>query len=110
MLTLCHVTQFGADINWSNADQNNQTALHIAVIHSNHSLIHFLLQQRADATFQDSDKGWTPLHFAVSKNDSTCVEMLLKAAPGAVTIRSVNKKNKHSGFDVYHQKKKKIYI
>ena len=53
----------GADVNA--VDENNKTALHVAIEHNDYTISNFLLRKGADRNLLSD--GYTPLHFAMKK-------------------------------------------
>lgn len=77
---------FGADVNWSNPEQNGETPLHVACKNNNQRFIPFLIQQRADISAKENQNGSTPVHVAVSIRNTAILEMLLKANAAAAAV------------------------
>ncbi|PAF53744.1 hypothetical protein BKH42_04400 [Helicobacter sp. 13S00482-2] len=65
----------GADVN---AISHGETALHKVVQFGNLKFAQILLKEGADVNIRDSIRGNTPLHYAVSRQDSNMIALLMK--------------------------------
>eukprot|EP00003_Mantamonas_plastica_P025259 TRINITY_DN4916_c0_g1_i1.p1 TRINITY_DN4916_c0_g1~~TRINITY_DN4916_c0_g1_i1.p1 ORF type:complete len:306 (+),score=93.07 TRINITY_DN4916_c0_g1_i1:181-1098(+) len=66
----------GAKINWANPDDNDRTALHVAILNNSNTVVELLLQNRAPPNAVDKD-GDTPLHCAAMVNNEVACRLLL---------------------------------
>ena len=67
----------GADVNFHNPDQNNQTPLHAAAYQENVAGVKTLLENGAQAAAYDNAKT-TPLHFSIDDKTFGVAELLLR--------------------------------
>jgi Arf-GAP/coiled-coil/ANK repeat/PH domain-containing protein len=64
-------------VDYKNANEGYQTALHKIVDEDNEVIVEFLLQRLSDVNQQDGS-GWTALHYAAANNNVRLVLALLK--------------------------------
>lgn len=73
----------GVDINWKDANSNDETALHIAARTGHEECAEILLQgtvdQKADFELTEKVYSWTPLHVACVDGHLGIVELLISA-------------------------------
>ncbi|KAA8565517.1 hypothetical protein EYC84_009375 [Monilinia fructicola] len=73
----------GVDINWKDANSNDETALHIAARTGHEECADILLQgtvdQKADFELTEKVYSWTPLHVAAVDGHLGIVELLISA-------------------------------
>lgn len=77
---LGYLLKFGKiDINYTDSQHNNETALYIAAKLNLPVMVEFLLQNNADTELGEMDFGWTPIFVAASEGYQEIVHLLINA-------------------------------
>eukprot|EP01103_Thecamoeba_quadrilineata_P013856 TRINITY_DN3970_c0_g1_i1.p1 TRINITY_DN3970_c0_g1~~TRINITY_DN3970_c0_g1_i1.p1 ORF type:complete len:863 (-),score=173.77 TRINITY_DN3970_c0_g1_i1:25-2613(-) len=92
----------GADPNWRNPAQNNQTSLHRALLHQDSSkaaTVHLLLEFGADVLLPD-DTGQSSLHLVAASDDLICCNLLIKRRQLFQSLLTIRDSSGRSPLDV----------
>lgn len=67
------------DVNYTDLEHNNETALYIAAKHNYVEVVEFLLSERANTEIGENVFGWTPIFVAASEGYKEVVKLLTEA-------------------------------
>lgn len=74
---MCQALALGANKNWKNAEEENRTCIHQAIISGSVMAVEFLILNGADINAKD-DLGYTALHLATERGNTAQAYLLLK--------------------------------
>lgn len=83
------------DINKKYRQHNGQTALHIAVLHQNDSMVQLLLSKGANVDIKDN-KGYIPVYYAHQSKSFVIVNALLQKGASAIVDNRSNNKDENT--------------